>query len=85
MKFVMERTVNGVSKFSVVEAGSPMEAMHTDMSVGFLKDEQRIEEIRTEDVALVGVYEVGQVNHLEAINKEFELHRFYQETQATEE
>lgn len=77
MKFLVERIVDGQTKFSVVEAETPMLAMHEDMAESFFTDEQRMKEIRESNVVSVGVYEIGQVNHLVAINKEFELHRFY--------
>lgn len=72
MKFVVERTVDGISKFEVVVADSPTEAMHRDCFSSFLGSGERAHEIENSDVAIVGIYEIGQVNHLAAINDRME-------------
>ena len=72
MKFLVERTVDGISKFNVVEAESPIEAMKKDDLETFLgvitgvKNERSVE-IENHEVGTVGIYEIGQINHLEAI------------------
>lgn len=72
MKFLVERTVDGISKFSLVEANTPMDAMKFDDMESFrgaisgIEDERSLE-ITNHDVGTVGIYEVGQVNHLEPI------------------
>lgn len=72
MKFLVVRTVDGFEKFNVVEADTPMDAMKEDDHIGFLgavtgESNERSEEIANHDVGTVGIYEIGQVNHLEAI------------------
>lgn len=72
MKFLVERTVDGVSKFNLVEANTPMDAMKLDDMEAFRgsisgNEDERSLEMSNHDVGTVGIYEVGQVNHLEPI------------------
>lgn len=75
MKYVVKETVDGESRYSVVEADNPNEAALWG-GVDMLTEDGR-ELVEKHEVSLIGVYEMGHTNLLEAIDKNFETHRHY--------
>lgn len=73
MKFVIVNEVDGMEQFTVVDADTPIEAMHQD-SFNIFMDAETFD---NHEVATVGIYEVGAVNHLVAIADNHEVHSFY--------
>lgn len=63
MKFVVIQEVNGKEVANVVEAESPIEAIHTLTFNVFFHGESK-----GKDVATIGVYDIGNYNHLIAID-----------------
>lgn len=77
MLFVVEKEVDGVKKYGVFEAETVKGAMNAEPMI---TEDGRPKEPEGKEVAITGVYEVGQVNHLDAISNNFETHRHYRET-----
>lgn len=76
MKMAVEKLVDGVQEFEVVEADNASQAIN-QCSMEFFLDEERNPFPSEQEVIYVGVYELGQVNLLEAVSNNAETHRFY--------
>lgn len=78
MLFVVEKKIDGEIKYQVVEASDPNDAMHADSCIRITKDGE-LEQPEGTNVEIIGIYEVGQVNHLISLSHKFEIHRYYRE------
>ncbi|EPH88359.1 hypothetical protein D922_03979 [Enterococcus faecalis 06-MB-DW-09] len=78
MKMVVEKTIDGIQKYEVVEADSAPQALNQCNLDRFL-DENSDSASYNQEVVYVGVYEMGQTNLLENIEHIANIHRFYRE------
>lgn len=76
MKMAVEKLVDGVQEFEVVEAENANQAIN-QCSMEFFITGEGNPFPSDQEVYYVGVYELGQVNLLEAVSKNAEIHRFY--------
>lgn len=81
MKFVVERRVNGIVAYDVVEADTPVSAMLSsgtpDFSEVIFGETSNNEDLQ--DVEIVGVYEVGQTNLAESLAHNMDTHSYYRQ------
>lgn len=76
MKMIVEKLIDGVQEFEVVEADSAPQAIN-QCSRNALFDDEGNPFQENQEVEYVGVYELGKVNLLEAVTKNANIHRFY--------
>lgn len=76
MKMLVEKLVDGKQEFEVVEAESAPQSMN-QCSLSFFIDKEGKPVVTEQDVSYVGVYEIGQTNLLESVDKLFNVHKFY--------
>lgn len=69
MKFVIVNEVDGVNEFKVVEAENAIEALNEDWDVTDILSGKN----QGKEVATVGIYEVGNFNHLVTINNDMHI------------
>ncbi|MFW0731021.1 hypothetical protein [Enterococcus raffinosus] len=79
MLFVVKKEIDGKTKYEVFEEEDPHGAMKADTMDGFFTEDGKLKEPEGKEVAITGVFEVGQVNHLVEISNNFETHRYYRE------
>lgn len=81
MKFVVERRVHGIVDYDVVEADTPVSAMLSsgtpDFSQAIFDETSNNED--SQDVEIVGVYEVGQINLAESLGHNMNIHSYYRQ------
>lgn len=77
MMFAVKKQVDGKTKFDVVEASNPFEAMNVSMHNDMFSDELNEYVTQGKEIVTVGVYEVGEVNHLEEIDHTQKVRNFY--------
>ena len=76
MKMAVEKLVDGVQEFEVVEAENASQAIN-QCSMEFFISGDGDPFPSEQEVIYVGVYELGQVNLLEAVSHNAETHSFY--------
>lgn len=72
MRFLVIHEVDNEEVYEIVEADTPEVAANKSGYKKLLNGEWS-----DKDVELVGLYELCSFNHLESIEKNFEIHRFY--------
>lgn len=77
MLFVVKKDIDGSTKYDVFEAEDPHDAMKADTMDGFFTEDGKLKEPEGKEVAITGVFEVGQVNHLIEISNNFDTHSYY--------
>lgn len=76
MKMIVEKLVDGVQEFEVVEADNASQAINQCSRNALFEDEGNPFQ-ENQEVEYIGVYELGRVNLLEAVTKNVNTHRFY--------
>lgn len=74
MLFVLEKIEGTEKEYEVVEADSPKKAMLHGSYEDF---GQESSSNTKEEISIVGIYEVGQINHLLPISRNAEIHRYF--------
>lgn len=77
MMFAVKKYVDGETKFDVVEADNPFEAMNVSMHNDMFSDELNEYVTQGKEIVTVGVFEVGRINHLEEIDHTQQVRNFY--------
>lgn len=75
IKFLVINLVDGKEDLEIVEAENATDALKLAGRDKMLFTR----EWEGKEVATVAIHEIGNVNHLNAINKVFDLHRYYNE------